>query len=228
MAELDLELLASIASGGLGRWQQDVQRRTVYVKSEDCVGEAARGGEWSTPARQRQPPTARLAPPPPLRMPRRRSGCLVFLCLPATTGCLRDLQRFFRYDDPETRPAFFAVSKYNFARRWGCGAGLSGAVWRRRLALLLLRLWAPAPAILWPPAPTRCRTAHSRLLRGTLIPRYSPLATPLCPAPRASPLSTPPARSSLACSDLVPLIVTYPEDYDVVYNARALGGQRAV
>lgn len=55
--------------------------------------------------------------------------------LPA--GCLRDLQRFFRYDDPESRPAFFAVSKYNFAR-----------------------------------------------------------------------------------SDLVPLIVTYPEDYEVVYNAR--------
>lgn len=58
-----------------------------------------------------------------------------FPCVPA--GCLRDLQRFFRHDDPEARPGFFAVSKYNFAR-----------------------------------------------------------------------------------SDLVPLIVTYPEDYDVVYNAR--------
>lgn len=51
-------------------------------------------------------------------------------------ACLKDLQGFFRYDDPEERPAFFAVSKYNFAR-----------------------------------------------------------------------------------SDLVPLIVTYPEDYDVIYNA---------
>ncbi len=61
------------------------------------------------------------------------------LCLPLFAGCLRDLQRFFRHDDPEARPAFFAVSKYNFAR-----------------------------------------------------------------------------------SDLVPLIVTYPEDYDVVYNAREL------
>lgn len=56
---------------------------------------------------------------------------------PTLAGCLRDLQRFFRNDDPEDRPAFFAVSKYNFAR-----------------------------------------------------------------------------------SDLVPLIVTYPDDYDVVYNAR--------
>lgn len=60
--------------------------------------------------------------------------------LPSPAGCLRDLQRFFRYDDPEARPAFFAVSKYNFAR-----------------------------------------------------------------------------------SDLVPLIVTYPEDYEVVYNARESG-----
>lgn len=55
----------------------------------------------------------------------------------AIAGCLHDLQRFFRYDDPEERPSFFAVSKYNFAR-----------------------------------------------------------------------------------SDLVPLIITYPDDYDVVYNAR--------
>jgi hypothetical protein len=61
----------------------------------------------------------------------------MLVLLPPCAGCLRDLQRFFRYDDPETRPAFFAVSKYNFAR-----------------------------------------------------------------------------------SDLVPLIVTYPDDYDIVYNAR--------
>ncbi|KAL4422339.1 hypothetical protein ABPG75_008536 [Micractinium tetrahymenae] len=86
--DLDLELLASIASGGLGSWQTDAAGRSVYVKSDDCI------------------------------------------------GCLRDLQRFFRNDDPEGRPAFFAVSKYNFAR-----------------------------------------------------------------------------------SDLVPLIVTYPDDYDVIYNA---------
>ncbi|KAL4855933.1 Protein timeless [Chlorella vulgaris] len=88
MADLDLELLASIASGGLGSWQTDSQGHSVYVKSDDCI------------------------------------------------GCLHDLQRFFRYDDPEERPSFFAVSKYNFAR-----------------------------------------------------------------------------------SDLVPLIITYPDDYDVVYNA---------
>lgn len=52
-------------------------------------------------------------------------------------ACLKDIQSFFRHDDPEHRPAFFAVSKYNLAR-----------------------------------------------------------------------------------SDLVPLIVTYPEDYEVIYNAR--------
>ena len=52
-------------------------------------------------------------------------------------ACLKDIQGFFRNDDPEERPAFFAVHKYNLAR-----------------------------------------------------------------------------------SDLVPLIVTYPEDYDIVYNAR--------
>ncbi|PSC68202.1 calcium-translocating P-type PMCA-type [Micractinium conductrix] len=66
--DLDYELLASIASGGLGSWVSDAAGSTVYVKSDDCV------------------------------------------------GCLRDLQRFFRGDDPEGRPAFFAVSKYNFTR----------------------------------------------------------------------------------------------------------------
>lgn len=53
-----------------------------------------------------------------------------------TAACLKDLQRFLRFDDPDTREAFFAVSKYNLTR-----------------------------------------------------------------------------------SDLVPLIVTYPDDYEVVYNA---------
>lgn len=51
-------------------------------------------------------------------------------------ACLKDLQGFFRFDDPAERPAFFAVSKYNFAK-----------------------------------------------------------------------------------TDLVPLIVTYPEEYDIIYNA---------
>lgn len=53
-------------------------------------------------------------------------------------ACLKDLQGFFRFDDQVERPAFFAVSKYNFAK-----------------------------------------------------------------------------------TDLVPLLVTYPEDYDVVYNTCA-------
>lgn len=56
-------------------------------------------------------------------------------------ACLKDLQGFFRFDDQVERPAFFAVSKYNFAK-----------------------------------------------------------------------------------TDLVPLLVTYPEDYDVVYNTRACHG----
>ncbi|KAG7667153.1 hypothetical protein NADE_003050 [Nannochloris sp. 'desiccata'] len=86
--DLDLDLLASIASGGLGHWYEDLEGAQTYVKDEDCV------------------------------------------------ACLKDLQGFFRFDDPIKRPSFFAVSKYNFAR-----------------------------------------------------------------------------------SDLVPLIVTYPEEYDIVYNA---------
>lgn len=39
---LDLELLASIASGGLGQWVEGRDGRPVYVKSEDCIG--ARSG----------------------------------------------------------------------------------------------------------------------------------------------------------------------------------------
>ncbi|GAB4821374.1 hypothetical protein N2152v2_008420 [Parachlorella kessleri] len=65
---VDLELLASIASGGLGQWVEGTDGQPAYSKSDDCV------------------------------------------------GCLKDLQRFFRDDDPEMRPAFFAVHKYNFAR----------------------------------------------------------------------------------------------------------------
>lgn len=41
VGELDLELLASIASGGLGRWVEDAAGRSVYVKSDDCIGEPA-------------------------------------------------------------------------------------------------------------------------------------------------------------------------------------------
>lgn len=32
------------------------------------------------------------------------------------TACLKDLQRFFRFDNQTERRAFFAISKYNFAR----------------------------------------------------------------------------------------------------------------
>jgi hypothetical protein len=41
MADLDVELLASIASGGLGSWQTDSQGHSVYVKSDDCIGMTA-------------------------------------------------------------------------------------------------------------------------------------------------------------------------------------------
>lgn len=86
--EFDSALLASIASGGLGRWVEFEDGTKKYSKDDDCI------------------------------------------------PCLKDLQGFFKYDHSEERPAFFAVAKYNFAR-----------------------------------------------------------------------------------SDIVPLLVTYPDDYDLVYNA---------
>ncbi len=113
---------------------EDATGRSVYLKSDDCIGEA-QAAQAALSGSAPQPPTAL---PPPACPPALPSCTLPSLpSCPCTPGCLRDLQRFFRYDDPEMRPAFFAVSKYNFAR-----------------------------------------------------------------------------------SDLVPLIVTYPEDYEVVYNAR--------
>ena len=36
--ELDLDLLASIASGGLGHWYEDQEGAQSYVKDDDCVG----------------------------------------------------------------------------------------------------------------------------------------------------------------------------------------------
>jgi hypothetical protein len=155
MAELDLELLASIASGGLGSWVQGSQGRSVYVKSDDCLGghTGRRGGRAAARAlracrrvasqlpQRRDSPPACACPAATCCLSPRLNPCLLSLVAPLhyspPAGCLRDLQRFFRYDDPEHRPAFFAVSKYNFAR-----------------------------------------------------------------------------------SDLVPLVVTYPDDYDVLYNAR--------
>ena len=44
---LDLDLLASIASGGLGQWGQDKSGKQAYIKSDDCLGEARRG--WAPP-----------------------------------------------------------------------------------------------------------------------------------------------------------------------------------
>ena len=113
----DLDLLASIASGGLGHWVEGAHGTQTYVKDDDCIGKP----------REHLPWWCRAACLPPDNKVH---------SLPCA-ACLRDLQAIFRGDDAAERPAFFAVSKYNFAR-----------------------------------------------------------------------------------SDLVPLIVTYPEDYDVVFNAR--------
>ena len=138
--ELDIDLLASIASGGLGSWRQDASGRATYVKSEDCEGEGGLGGERAQRhARWRRPTANAAARPPPTAHPPPRA--------PRALACLRDLQRFLRADDQEERPAFFAVHAKRLAR-----------------------------------------------------------------------------------SDLVPLVVTYPEDYGVVYSAREFGwfaGRRA-
>lgn len=135
--EEDLELLASIASGGLGRWVRDSQGRDVYSRDTDCIGEG------SMPAAPVQSPLCRRAATRPgarcalspeactVRPPTRRP------CPAPRAACLRELQRMLRGDDPRERPIFFAAGKLNLAR-----------------------------------------------------------------------------------TDLVPLIVTYPDDYDVVFNAR--------
>ena len=41
---------------------------------------------------------------------------LAFLCRLLPTGCLKDLQRFLRNDDPDTRDAFFKVAEFDLAR----------------------------------------------------------------------------------------------------------------
>jgi hypothetical protein len=37
--ELDTDLLASIASGGLGHWLPGAEGQQAYQKDDDCVGE---------------------------------------------------------------------------------------------------------------------------------------------------------------------------------------------
>ena len=88
--DLDYELLASIASGGLGSWVSDAAGSTVYVKSDDCVGEPV---ESRAPGRQCQPSTARRRVPPP---------GLAAACLPPPNSCLglflhSDLSRLLHF-----------------------------------------------------------------------------------------------------------------------------------
>lgn len=41
MADVDLDLLASIASGGLGHWEDAPDGSRAYSKDEDCLGTAS-------------------------------------------------------------------------------------------------------------------------------------------------------------------------------------------
>ena len=131
---LDLELLASIASGGLGQWVEG-KNGPAYAKSEDCIGAPAcaaaacqveeTGGQACQGGRSGAAPcTPALLPLLPLV-----AGLVLSSALASNSshlnpaGCLKDLQRFFRADDPEERPAFFAVHKYNLVSR------PAGAAW---------------------------------------------------------------------------------------------------
>lgn len=158
MADLDLDLLASIASGGLGRWVQDAAGRTVYVKSDDCIGAGAcRGGRAGPPpqaptARRRSRPctaAARSTWPPPAR--------------PPPAACLRDLQRFLRDDEPEGRPAFFAASRYGFARS--------------DLVPLIVTYPGAAGGLAWPAAASAGPAAAGRC-RGAALARPAAAAAP--------------------------------------------------
>lgn len=107
MEEFDHELLISVTSG-LGSWQQDEAGNQFYAKDPDCLGK----------------PFLSCV-----------DGCLKLLSLPGAclssqhlrpallksrdgvvADCLKDLQRFLRQDQPATRPAFAALSRYNVAR----------------------------------------------------------------------------------------------------------------
>lgn len=106
--EVDHGLLASIASGGLGKWEKDRTGRAYYRKHDDCLGTLWVISENVMPGLMHRSVCSdsrsmKLAPSP------RRN-------LPDTAGCLRDLQRMLREDDPEERPAFLAAARYNFAR----------------------------------------------------------------------------------------------------------------
>ena len=136
---LDLELLASIASGGLGQWVEG-QNGPAYAKSEDCIGAPACGvAACQVEGRRgaRLAGAGKAAPPSHPSSPGPAPPCC-WPCVPGGTlasnssrlgpaGCLKDLQRFFRADDPEERPAFFAVHKYNLVRAGRhCPGSLSG------------------------------------------------------------------------------------------------------
>jgi hypothetical protein len=53
--DLDLDLLASIASGGLGHWAEAEGGAQTYVKDDDCIG--------ASPAARF--PSAQSSQPPP-------------------------------------------------------------------------------------------------------------------------------------------------------------------
>lgn len=154
--QLDRDYVASIASGGLGKWVHDNNGALAYVKHEDCIGgsitlphpflivccaQTACPDAVASLLDEITPVEGSMVAGGNLQPPIHRSPTP--LCASWThgsAGCLKDLQAMLRGDDEEERPAFFAISQFNLAR-----------------------------------------------------------------------------------SDLVPLITTYPDDHEVVYNAREWG-----
>lgn len=107
--EVDHGLLASIASGGLGKWEKDRTGRAYYRKHDDCLGTLWAIADNGIPGlMHRSVCSASRSFMNPASSLRRN--------LPDAAGCLRDLQRMLREDDPEERPAFLAAARYNFAR----------------------------------------------------------------------------------------------------------------
>jgi hypothetical protein len=138
----DLDLLLSVA-GGLGRSHFTDEGRKVYEKDPDCLGRwfnlilgvvwgacastqhaGGPNGDTTCCAASRssirtlclfeaRPPSFGADGSPPIPDLARH---------PHKTACLKDLQRFLRRDDPDSRDVFFKLGELQ-VRLWRVGAG---------------------------------------------------------------------------------------------------------
>ena len=249
------------ATHGFGAERAECRRQMTTGRAQrtPCSATAALSAAPApAPTPAPMPPPARLTTP--AHTPTRPAflhpfllHLLLLLLLPllAAAGCLKDLQRFLRRDDPELRPVFMRLGEWRIAaqvgqRELGGGqctrGGVVGAAWGRNEAGELgrkMRFWVEdgpigdrlGTADAAPPLSNGTRSNRRFCFVPARVswarwkhPPSTHLPPTLTPPPTPGPCLLPPALLPPPLQDLVPLLVTYPHDKDVTLQTGGGGG----